>query len=175
MRWSKTMASKLRELMLLRHAKSDWKQTDLLDVDRPLSDKGKKNARKVGKWLKSQNLMPDLILVSPAQRAQQTLRRICSECPANTVTVDALYLAELGTLRKVLAEAPSAERVMIIGHNPGLELLYRFLHNKPEEDCIHLFPTSSLAHFILPQDWHNLEQGDGKLTQFVRPKEIKFK
>ncbi len=169
------MASKLRELMLLRHAKSDWKQPDLMDIDRPLSDKGKKNALKMGKWLKSQNLMPDLILVSPAQRAQQTLRRICSECPANKITVDELYLAELNTLQKVLADAPAAMRVMIIGHNPGLEHLYRFLHNEQEEDSIHLFPTASLAHFILPQDWHNLEQGDGKLTQFIRPKDIQLK
>ncbi len=169
------MASKLRELMLLRHAKSDWKQDDLMDIDRPLSDKGKKNALKMGKWLKSQNLMPDLILVSPAHRAQQTLRRICSECPANTITIDELYLAELNTLQKVLTEAPAAIRVMIIGHNPGLELLYRFLHNEPEEDAIHLFPTASLAHFILPQDWHSLEQGDGKLTQFIRPKDIPLK
>lgn len=169
------MASKLRELMLVRHAKSDWKQTDLADIDRPLSDKGKKHALKMGKWLKSQGLLPDLILVSPAQRAQQTLRRICSECPANAVTIDALYLADLDTLQKVLAEAPSAKRVMIIGHNPGLELLYRFLHNEPEEDSIHLFPTASLAQFILPQDWHNLEQGDGKLTQFIRPKDIQLK
>jgi phosphohistidine phosphatase len=148
---------------------------DLLDINRPLSDKGKKNSLKIGKWLKSQGLMPDLILVSPAKRAQQTLRRVCSECPANAVTVDELYLANLDTLRKVLAEAHSAERVMIIGHNPGLELLYRFLHNEPEEDNIHLFPTASLAHFILPKDWHNLEQGDGKLTQFIRPKDITFK
>lgn len=169
------MASKLRELMLLRHAKSDWKHSNVLDMDRPLSDKGKKNALKMGKWLRSQNLMPDLILASPAQRAQQTLRRICSECPANKVTVDELYLAELDTLQKILAEAPEAMRVMIIGHNPGLEYLYRFLHNEPEEDAIHLFPTASLAHFILPQDWHNLEQGDGKLVRFIRPKDIPFK
>jgi len=47
------------------------------------------------------------------------------------------------------------------------------LHNAPEEDAIHLFPTASLANFILPQDWHNLEQGDGKLTQFIRPKNTK--
>ncbi|MGM0541612.1 MAG: SixA phosphatase family protein [Pseudomonadota bacterium] len=169
------MASKLRELMLLRHAKSDWKQSNLMDINRPLSDKGKKSALKMGKWLRSQNLMPDLILASPAKRAQQTLRRICSECPANKVTVDELYLADLSTLQKILAEAPEAMRVMIIGHNPGLEYLYRFLHNEPEEDAIHLFPTASLAHFILPQDWHALEQGDGKLVRFIRPKDIPFK
>lgn len=166
------MASKLRELILLRHAKSDWKQPGLTDIDRPLSDKGKKSALKVGRWLKLKNLEPDLILVSPAQKAQQTLRRICTECDANTITVDELYQADLAALRKVLADAPTTERVMIIGHNPGLELLYRFLQEKSESSSIHLFPTASLAHFILPHDWKSLEQGDGKLTQFIRPRDI---
>lgn len=166
------MPGKLRELMLLRHAKSDWKQSDVQDLERPISDKGKKNALKMGKWLKAQSLLPDLILVSPAKRAQQTLRRICSECPATAITVDSLYLADLETLLEILSEAPNAERVMIIGHNPGLERLYRFLHNEPENDAIHLFPTASLAHFILPNDWSHLEAGDGKLQRFIRPKDI---
>ena len=122
------MAGKLRELMLLRHAKSDWKDADLGDIDRPLSDKGKKNAAKMGKWLNDKNLMPDLILVSPAVRAQQTLKRICNECTANAITVDSLYLADLEQLRQVLADAPQAERIMLIGHNPGLEKLFNLLN-----------------------------------------------
>lgn len=173
------MPNKLRELMLLRHAKSEWKNSDLPDMERPLSDKGKKNAAKMGKWLKAQSLLPDLILVSPAQRAQQTLRRICSECPANTVVVDDLYLADIDTLKKVLADTPNAKRVMIIGHNEGLERLLSYLQQPNDENegttqekTVQLFPTGSLAHFILPDDWSQLEEGDGKLIQFVRPKDI---
>ncbi|QKI88396.1 SixA phosphatase family protein [Thiomicrorhabdus xiamenensis] len=167
------MANKLRELLLVRHAKSDWKEPDQEDLDRPLSDKGKKNAKKIGKWLLNQGLLPDLILVSPAQRAQQTLRRICSECPALSQTVDALYMAELDTLKQLLSSVEEANRVMIIGHNPGLEKLFCFLQNKPLEGDTHLFPTASVAHFILPENWHNLEAGDGILQQFIRPRDIK--
>ncbi|CAN8142823.1 phosphohistidine phosphatase [uncultured Thiomicrorhabdus sp.] len=117
--------------------------------------------------------MPDLILVSPAKRAQQTFKRICNECPCLSETVDALYMAELDDLKQVLASTEAHDRIMIIGHNPGLEKLYGFLHNDPLVDDIHLFPTASIAHFILPEDWQNLEAGDGKLQQFIRPKDIK--
>ncbi|WP_321324861.1 SixA phosphatase family protein [Thiomicrorhabdus sp.] len=167
------MASKLRELMLLRHAKSDWKDVDVDDIDRPLSDKGKKNASKMGKWLKEKNLMPDLILASPALRAQQTLKRICNECSATAITVDTLYLAELDQLRQVLADAPQAERIMLIGHNPGLETLFNLLIFETKPSHVQLFPTCALAHLILPGDWSNIEAGDGKLQQFVTPKDIK--
>ncbi len=174
------MSAKLRELILLRHAKSEWKQSELADIDRPLSDRGKKNATKMGRWLKKHTLIPDLILVSSAQRAQQTLRRICSEFSTNVVTVDALYLADLPTLLQTLSETPPAERVMIIGHNPGLETLFNFLnheasqniHNTENTETVTLFPTCSLAHFILPQTWQTLEKGDGKLLQFIRPKDL---
>ena len=174
------MPAKLRELILLRHAKSEWKSPELADIERPLSDRGKKNATKMGRWLKEQALIPDLILVSPAQRAQQTLRRICSTFSANVVTVDALYLADLPTLLHTLSETPPAERVMIIGHNPGLEKLFNFLNHETSQhtpetestEAITLFPTCSLAHFILPQSWSTLEKGDGKLLQFIRPKDL---
>jgi phosphohistidine phosphatase len=165
------MPGKLRELILLRHAKSDWQDTQLADIDRPLSDKGKKNATKMGKWIRKQGLMPDLILVSPAVRTQQTLKRICNECPANTITVDELYLADLNTLKIILANAPIAQRIMLIGHNPGLERLFNYLNQPPLEPTTHLFPTAALAHFIMPNNWTALEAGDGRLAQFVRPKE----
>ncbi|WP_029408295.1 histidine phosphatase family protein [Thiomicrorhabdus sp. Milos-T2] len=167
------MASKLRELMLLRHAKSDWKQEDLADIDRPLSDKGKKHAAKLGKWLNQNNLMPDLILVSPALRAQQTLRRICNECAATAITVESLYLADINQLKQVLAEAPFAERIMLIGHNPGLESLFNYLVAQPDASHVQLFPTCGLAHLIMPNDWTSLEPMDGKLQQFITPKKIK--
>lgn len=166
---------KLRELILLRHAKSDWKDDQHSDIERPISAKGKKQATKVAKWLQDHALLPDLILVSPAKRAQQTYRRICKECPSESITLDELYLAELDTLKTVLAKVKNAHRVMIIGHNPGLEQLYRFLLPPQPNEQPHLFPTASIAHFILPNCWQQLESGDGKLQQFVRPKDIKFK
>lgn len=167
------MPNRLRELMLLRHAKSDWKEADFEDIERPLSDRGKKNAAKLGKWLKSQNLMPDLILVSPAVRAQQTLKRICNECPSTAITVESLYLADASELQKVLADAPHAERIMLIGHNPGLEALYNLLISENESSHIQLFPTCAMAHLIMPNDWKSIEPGDGKVQQFITPRDIK--
>lgn len=159
--------------MLLRHAKSDWKEEGLIDIERPLSSRGKKNAAKLGKWLESHNLMPDLIICSPAQRAQQTLKRICSECSANSIIVDELYLADYKQLLKVLAETPNAERVMLIGHNPGLEDLLHMLTNGNGEQTVQLFPTCALAHLVLPDDWKNIQAESAKLQQFITPKSIK--
>jgi len=168
------MSNRLRELMLLRHAKSDWKDDSILDIERPLSARGKKNAIKMGKWLSQNNLMPDLIIASPAVRAQQTLRRICNECSASSVTVDKLYMADVEQLLEVLAEAPvSAERVMIIGHNPGLETLLNLLLNDRSKEETQLFPTCALAHLIMPEDWSELSPGSAHLRQFATPKAIK--
>ncbi len=174
------MPTKLRELMLLRHAKSEWKNTEIADIDRPLSDRGKKNASKMGRWLSSSSLTPDLILVSPAYRAQQTLRRMGSHMDVNTITIDALYMADLNNLLQILSETPKAERVMVIGHNPGLEELFEYLNfeamptnlSTSQANPVTLFPTAAFAHFILPNEWHALEKGDGKLIQFIRPKDL---
>lgn len=165
---------RLRELILLRHAKSDWKDDSLADIDRPLSEKGKKNAAKVGKWLQQEGIIPDMILTSPAKRTQQTLKRICTECGSDTQVVDELYLADLKALKTILADAPQVKCLMIIGHNPGLERLFNFLNSSTEASQTDLFPTASLAHFVLPDNWENLASGDGKLIQFVRPKDIKL-
>lgn len=167
------MANKLRELMLLRHAKSDWKNESLEDIERPLSLRGKKNAVKLGKWLSDQNLMPNLILASPAVRAQQTLRRVCSECPASSITVDSLYMAGTNDLLSILSEAPTAERVMLIGHNPGLESLLKHLVEQSQDQKPQLFPTCALAHLVMPEDWTQIEAGSARLQQFTTPKKIK--
>jgi len=168
------MPNRLRELILLRHAKSDWKDDNLADIDRPLSERGRKNASKMGKWIQQQNLTPNLILTSPARRAQQTLKRICTECGSETQTIDSLYEAEVDTLIQILASAPEVERLMIIAHNPGIERLFNFLHKHTDEAETHLFPTASLAHFVLPDDWNKLNSGDGRLIEFIRPKEIRL-
>ncbi len=167
----------LRELILLRHGKSDWKN-NLLDIDRPLDDRGKKAVLKMRGWLKEQDLLPDLILTSPAKRTLQTLNRINPDGSISSIQVKELYLANLNTLLKVLAETPAAERVLIIGHNPGLEQLLAFLSQAQIESNLpsdtKLFPTAALAHFIMPENWQSLSAGQGKLSQLIRPKDLKL-
>ncbi|PLA74260.1 phosphoglycolate phosphatase [Hydrogenovibrio sp. SC-1] len=167
------MNQPLRELLLLRHAKSDWKDDTLTDLDRPLADKGKKSLCKVAYWLNDQDLIPDLILVSPAKRTHQTLKRLKLPRGIPTEVHTELYMADLETFKKLLAQVPNQyERVLIIGHNPGLESLMQFLSQKQHAHSSKLFPTASLAHFVMPFHWQDLAQGCARLTQFTRPKDI---
>lgn len=169
---------KLRELIILRHGKSDWK-TSADDFDRPLADRGKKAANKIHRWLSEEMLFPDLVLCSPAKRAMQTLKRVCPEAKANTLFDPELYLADLPTLLTRLAEVQNASRVMLIGHNPGLESLVSYLQAtelpSSQQQDTKLFPTAALAHFIMPSSWQNLEPGAGKLANFIYPRNLTFK
>jgi len=165
----------LRELFLVRHAKSDWK-TPTPDIERPISEKGKKAANRLGDWLEKNDISPDYILVSPAKRTQQTLKRLNVSKDIKVKTLDTLYLAERDQLINILSQVPPQyEKVMMIGHNPGFEALRQYLEKKPDcRDCeADLFPTGTFAHFVLPTDWQNLSPGAGKLMQFIRPKDTK--
>ncbi len=76
---------------------------------------------------------------------------------------------------QALSEVPTdAERVMLIGHNPGFEMLMAHLTKTTSDSSARLFPTAALAHFIMPNDWKSLPLGSGKLANFVRPKEIQL-
>jgi len=167
------VSKQLRELILLRHAKSDWKEPGLPDIERPISDKGKKSACKISNWLTQNNVLPDLVWVSPAKRAQQTLKRLNlpKDIPVETQTL--LYLASTDQLKSLLSKIPAQfGRVMLIGHNPGFEKLMRQLMATDDPTKPELFPTASLAHFILPHEWQDISTGDAKLINFIRPKDI---
>ncbi|MBE0492775.1 MAG: histidine phosphatase family protein [Thiomicrospira sp.] len=167
------MADKLRELLIWRHAKSDWSNEHISDKDRALSERGRRNAKKMASWLETQELLPDVILCSTAKRAQQTLNRLCKDCDIQTLNLDSLYLADLSTLLAELAKV-EGKRILLIGHNPGLEKLIDYLHTLPSEQSsqIKLLPTAAIAHFVMPADWSNLERGDGKMVSITRPKDI---
>lgn len=169
------MNQPLRELFLLRHAKSDWKDKTLDDIQRPISDKGKRAACKISHWIQANQLQPSLVWVSPAKRAQQTLRRL--QLPANTQikTVDSLYLASSTELLTLLTEVPNdINKVMLIGHNPGFEMLLSHLTHQERVVDTPLFPTAALAHFIMPNDWKNLPHGSARLANFIKPKQIQL-
>jgi len=168
------MTQKLRELMLMRHAKSDWKDNSLEDYDRPLANKGKKAACKLAAWLPENNLLPDLVWVSPAKRAQQTLKRLNLPKNIPVETLESLYLATQDQLLSILKTVPkNTNRILLIGHNPGLERLFEYLTQpNTETEQSHLFPTATLAHLVLPASWETLQKGEGKLIHFIRPKDI---
>lgn len=165
------MSDGLRELLIIRHAKSDWSDDTLEDIDRPLADKGKKQACKMGHWLAEHDLIPELILVSPARRAQQTLSRLTRhwDRQPETQTVDALYNADLDTLIKTINQVQdSVQRVAVLGHNPGLEKLLAWLTG--DEDNAHL-STCAIAEVLVPSDWQHLEQAKARQVIRATPKD----
>ena len=170
---------KRRELLVLRHGKSDWDAGASDDFTRPLAKRGRKASRRTGRWLAGMALVPDVILSSPAERARSTTELIC-ECAgfdaASVTWEQGLYdAASASDLLLLLAAAPpDAPRVMLVGHNPVLEELVRLLADESirEHEARKLLPTAALARLSLPADWSLLEQGCARVLAIVRPKQL---
>ncbi len=163
-----------RELLLLRHGKSNW-NIEVDDFDRPLKKRGVRAASQVGKRLYKQNLVPDLVISSPAERAISTAE-IASEAMGIDGQViqheNRLYEADVEDLLSVLIELPeNISRVLLVGHNPGLEELLIFLSAKkitiPEDGKF--LPTASLARLIVFCEWAEIAKGCAKLIELKRP------
>lgn len=167
------MIQMTRELLLLRHGKSDW-DTGTDDFHRPLKNRGKRGAQRMGIWLAQENLIPDRVISSTAERAMATAQKCCKAMGvyAKQIQKDKrIYLASPDELLKVLADCPSdSQRVMLVGHNPGLEELLHYLAEEsievPEDGK--LMPTATLARLEMPDDWQDLKQGQAKLLQLIR-------
>ncbi len=162
----------MKTLLLMRHAKSSWKDTELSDIDRPLNKRGKKDAPFMGAVLKEKELVPQLILSSTAVRARQTVELMAAACnfSGEIRYLDSFYLAEPAAYLRGLAETPdSLERVMVIGHNPGLEGLLQILSGR-----IEALPTGTIAFLSLPVNtWGDLhEDTEGELLELLIPHEL---
>jgi phosphohistidine phosphatase len=162
-----------RELILLRHGKSDW-SADTDDYHRPLKNRGKRGAQRIGVWLLQQQLIPDLVVSSPADRTLVTAQKCCKAMGTGARHIQQdkrLYLAGTYALLAALADCPpEAHRVMLVGHNPGLELLLSYLVDKPPDipPDGKLMPTATLARLMMPDDWRALKYGQAKLLQLIR-------
>jgi phosphohistidine phosphatase len=161
----------MKTLLLLRHAKSSWDHPELKDHDRPLNKRGKKEAPKVGKYLKANNLIPDLILSSTAHRAHDTAQAVAEACGFNQpieLNQD-LYMSEPACYLDILHMLPdSINRVLVVGHNPDLETLLTLL-----TDAAQHMTTAALAQIDLPiSNWRELNEAtNGRLQNFWVPQE----
>jgi phosphohistidine phosphatase len=166
-----------RELFILRHAKSDWHSGASQDSQRPLNKRGRKDAPRIANWMREHYLYPGWVFCSTAERARETLGAVVQglELQAERIQyLDDLYLADLGTLLKILRDIPyEHDSVMLVGHNPGLDELVRYLSKTtvPLTDSGKLMTTACLAHFKLPDDWGDLKD-KGELVQIVRPADL---
>lgn len=163
-----------KQLLILRHGKSDW-DVDCNDYNRPLKKRGKRAVKKTAFYLLEQKLIPDYIISSPAKRATDTAKRICKalRLEEKQVNIDSrLYAAGLKDLLSVLADVPAeAIQVLLVGHNPGLEMILEYLYEGeikiPESGK--LLVTATLAVLCLPENWNSLSKGCAQTLSIIRP------
>jgi phosphohistidine phosphatase len=162
----------MKSVLLLRHAKSSWKHPDLNDQDRPLNKRGKRDAPIMGRLLKRKDLVPDIIISSTAIRARSTAEALAkaSGYKGEIILNKSLYAARpeayLGLMRDLSVQYV---RVLIVGHNPGLEELVEMLTGE-----IHLIPTCSLAHVkFRVGKWSDIDNKiKGQVADIWRPRDL---
>lgn len=166
-----------KTLLVLRHGKSDW-STGLEDFHRPLVSRGRVGSRKMGAWILCQDLLPDTVLSSPAERARMTTVHACKAMGVSLETVrwdERLYEASVEDHLAALADCPeTAQLVMLVGHNPGLEELVEYLAVGEVEIPADgkLLPTSALAQLEMTGDWRGLKRGCARIAVVTRPADV---
>jgi phosphohistidine phosphatase len=168
----------MKTLTLLRHAKSGWDDPVARDFDRPLNPKGQRAAAMMGRHMRSLGLEFDHVVASPAVRVVETLDHVGRGYGSDLAPAwdKRIYLASCATLLDLVRDLPAeAERVLLAGHNPGLEELVLALaaDGGPLREEVEVkFPTASLAELALGVDWAGTTTGTATLNRFVRPRDL---
>ena len=166
------------QLILLRHAKSDWSLSSSQDYDRPLSGRGIVDAAAIGQWLKDHDYLADYVVSSPALRAWQTAEAVSYSLGISAQNVHyekAIYMADSDSLLKILGSiSADHKRVLLVGHNPGLDelLVYLAADKLKLTRNDKLLTTASVAILSIPDDWNNLPKHAASLVEMKRPKEL---
>jgi phosphohistidine phosphatase len=165
----------MKKLYLVRHAKSSWASPEMDDFDRPLNDRGEKDAPHMAKVLRQRKVFPDRMISSPAVRALTTCKefaKILDFDKHNIITVDKLYHASPDTWLNVLKsqkehKGDGEDVVLVFGHNPGITEFANDLLNI----AIDNIPTCGIVSATLNVDqWKDISYGCGKMDSFDYPK-----
>ena len=166
----------MARITLFRHSKAEPPSANLADFDRRLSGKGRINAAQMGAFLAAQNMLPEMILVSPAARTMETLQIASQGWPdTEQIVCDGIYEASATGLSMLIAERASAVRnVMIIGHNPGLVVTLNHMVGERHTDRnLSYFPTSCVADVGFPVDrLGEIEPDEGTLLSMMRVRDL---
>ena len=164
------------QLIVFRHAKAS-REPGIADHDRPLTDRGRRDARRMGGWLAAENLVPDLALISDSKRTRQTfdLARTAFPVRMRTVSDPELYHASEAYILTVLRHVqPGPTRVLLCGHNPGLHDFTTGVVGSADRPPLELFragfPTAAIAVLDLDIDaWSDIRWRAARLTRFITP------
>ena len=163
------------KLVIIRHAKAGEAP---LDIERPLTDRGQRDAAAVGDWLHAQGVAPDRAVVSPARRATQTWFGVAAhlEHTPEPLLDERIYENTLDLLLDIVTETPDGIRTLaLVGHNPAFAALAYELDDGAGDAAARremhaAFPTSAVAVFDLAGPWSAVEAGTGTLTAFAAPR-----
>jgi phosphohistidine phosphatase len=166
-----------RTIVLFRHAKADWPQVN--DHDRPLAERGRKDAAVAGRKLADTGITFDLALCSSAVRTRETWKLAVPELPHRPKSVyeERIYEASPGELIALLNETPDdVHNAVLIGHNPGIHALTEILTDSAESDARERmarrgFPAAAFAVVTFDGSWKSLEPGVARLTDYWEPSE----
>jgi phosphohistidine phosphatase len=164
----------MKRLYVVRHAKSSWEGEALSDFDRPLNERGKRDAPRMGKRLKEKQISPNLMLSSPAKRALSTCKRMAAALnyPETNIKTDRkLYHADGEEILEVIQTIDDKiDVVFIFGHNPGMTDFVNAMTNDQRKYIPNL-PTCAVVGFLLEVDsWRKLEFGNARMEFFDYPK-----
>ena len=172
----------MKRLFLLRHAKTEQADKDTpADADRVLTERGRSDAPLVGREMRKKGYQPDLILCSPSARTRQTLELALAEFGGSPEirSVDSIYAAGARDILALVRGLPrEVQRPMVVGHNPSFEEIAALLvgdAGAANFDAFgEKFPTAALAVIDFDvADWKEVEPGAGKLTDFIKPKDLR--
>lgn len=163
----------MKTLLIMRHAKSSWEEAGQSDHERPLNDRGLRDAPRMGEHLKKQGFIADAILTSSAKRALRTAEAVAKamDCVDRVESIDALYLADPLVYLASLRHLPEEVRVvLVVGHNPGISQWATKLSHRQIE-----LPTAAVACVTLPiDDWSTISGGTpGMLIDLWLPKKLR--
>lgn len=168
----------MKQLILLRHAKSSWDDKVERDFDRPLNKKGLRAAGTMGRHAAEIGLKWDEVVASPAKRVSETIAGFAEGygAPIDPRPERGIYMASVDALLEVLAGC-SGDTVLLVGHNPGLEDLVFYLtpadDGRARREVDVKYPTASIAQLSIPvNSWDELKEDGAHLERFVRPRDI---
>jgi phosphohistidine phosphatase len=169
----------MRRLLLLRHAKTERAKPGEHDRGRKLTKRGRADAPVIGAYMARHRLVPDLALVSPAERTQETWKLLADALgkPPKAITDERIYNASADKLMSLLTEPRKARTLLLVGHNPGIHDLAVALIAAGDvatrERVAEKLPTSGLVVIDLAfDDWAQLHPRAGRLERFVSPRLI---
>ena len=160
----------MKNLYLLRHAKSSWDDFALKDFDRPLSTRGIQDADLMGNFFKSKRKGLDLVVSSPSKRTKETLDHFFNKTTQNIIFDETIYHSSEQNIYLVLKHIEEdIKSLMIVGHNPSMHEFSESFSGQ----FIEKFSTCGLASFEFDDEWVNTCENLGTLTEFKIPSELR--